>query len=204
MQHVKQSSRIHNRRCLGRRLLERDRQRDRVYIEKLLRRPFWTEAPWPLLARLRRFGGVAAVVAPMDRLQPWCSAVARRERHAPAQVWPQPRPGNLAGLRIEENLLPFARRRRFIVHPLIRRLKLAHGLLPVPDPVVDSRVVGQRLLFFGTLFAWLALRREHHLHPILDGDLDRVGFPIGLVLGDLILLTAVPIHCGTDELVRWS
>src|SRR5262245_66063318 len=104
----------------------------------------------------------------MDRLQPWCSAVARRERHAPAQVWPQPRPGNLAGLRIEENLLPFARRRRFVVHPLIRRLELAHGLLPVPDPVVDRRVVSQRLLFLSILLAWLALLRALHLHPTLD------------------------------------
>ncbi len=48
------------------------------------------------------------------------------------------------------------------------------------------------------------MRREHHLHPILDGDLDRVGFPIGLVFGDLILLAAVPIHCGADKLIRRS
>ena len=30
----------------------------------------------------------AKVVAAMDRLQPGCAAVARRERHAPAQVRP--------------------------------------------------------------------------------------------------------------------
>ena len=50
--------------------------------------------------------------------------------------------------------------------------------------------------------SWQTLRRHHVFNPVLDGNLDRIGFPIGFVLGNLVLLAAVPINHGPDELVR--
>ena len=137
----------------------------------------------------------------MNRLQPGRPTVAWRERHSSAEMRPQPRPRQLSASRVEENLLALARRRRLVVHPFVRRFRLTQRFHSVPSPVIDCRVVGQGLFLLRVLVPRLALRRYLHLHPILDGDLGWVGFPIGLVLGDLEFLTTVPIDHRPHELI---
>ncbi len=170
-------------------------------IEFLDRRSFRTKTPWSLLSRSRRLGRVAAVIPPMNRLQPRRTAVARRERHSPTEMRPQPRPRQFSGPRVKENLLPLARGRRLVVHPFVRRFRFGQSLHTIPGPIIDRRVIGQGLLLLCILVPWLALRRHLHFNPILDGDLGRIGFPIGLVLGDLEFLASVPIDHRTHELI---
>ena len=201
MQDIEQAARIDDRRRLGRRRLQGNRQGDCVDVEFLDRRSFRTETPWPLLSRPRRLGRVAAVITPVDRFQPGRAAVARREWHPSAEMRPQPWPREFSTPRIEENLLPLARRRRLVVHPFVRRFRLGESLGSVPSPFVDGRVIGQGLFLFRVLMSWLTLRRHLHLNPILDGYLDRIGFPIRLILGDLEFLAAVPIDHRPHELI---
>ncbi len=170
-------------------------------VEVLQRHPFRAKAPGSLLARFRRLGRIAAVIPTMDRLQPRRAAVTRRERHSTAEVRTQPRPGEFPALGIEQDLLPLARRGRFVVRPLIPGLQLGKRLGAVPSPIVHCRIVGQRLFLLGVLVARLALRRHLHFDPMLDRHLGRRCLPIGLVLSDLERLAAVPIDRRADQLV---
>ena len=56
MQHIKQATWIDDRRRLGRRPLQGNRQGDRMDVELLDRRAFRTKTPWALLSRLGRLG----------------------------------------------------------------------------------------------------------------------------------------------------
>ena len=84
----------------------------------------------------------------------------------------------------------------------MRRLRLVQRQSPFPLPVHHRRVVSLRLLDLIFRLARQALRRHHVFDPVLDRNLDRVGFPIGLVLGDLVLLAAEPIDGPPHQLVR--
>ncbi len=202
VQHVDHADRVHDRGGLRRRRLESDRQRDRVDREELPRSILRTEAPGPLLARLRLFCASGPVFANPEGLQPGRPAVIRRERRPLPEVRTQPGKRQLAGLRIESDRRTLVRRRRHIVRPLVRRFRFVEGLRAVPLPVHDRRIVGLGLLHLILGLAGQALRRQHVFDPILDRHLDRIGLPIRLVLRDFVLLAPVPIDRRADQLVR--
>ena len=203
---VDQTILVHHGRLFPLLLSKGDRHADKVNVVMLPIGVVRAQAPTALFARHRRLGGPLTVCILVNRLQPWRTAVVRRERHALAEMRLEQRPGHFSCRRIEQD------RRSGAVIPLRgpRILRIRSGAFPlttgnvtVPLPVPHRRIVGHDLALLIVGVARLTLGRHEHLDPILDVHDHRIGLPVRLLaLVDDLEGLAEPVDGGTDQLIR--